>query len=126
MLKSLNPALALAALVGMTLPAVAAPVTLSPQQIGATFATGAPFKSASPAGTIFTLVLKAGGIASRTPKGSALGTDGTWRLNATGYCSKWGNNSENCFTVQNNGGKYSVMDAKGGLAAIWTPPTPPK
>ena len=113
--------LAIAVSCCLPLAAVAAATVLSPQQIKATFGTGAPFRSTSPAGVVNTLVLKADGTASRAPKGSTAATTGTWRLSDTGYCSKWGKNAENCYTIQVNANKYAVLDAKGKLAANWTP-----
>ena len=105
----------------LPLAAVAAVATLTPAQIKATFGTGAPFRSTTPAGVAFTLVLKPDGTASRAPKGSTAATMGTWRVDNTGYCSKWGKNAENCYTIQVNANKYAVLDAKGKLAANWTP-----
>jgi len=103
--------------------ALAAPSAVSPQEIKATFATGKPFTSKSPSGTVFVLILKSDGTALRTPKGVTAGTSGTWHLSATGYCSKWGANSENCFTLQKNGAEYLVLDAKGKIAAHWSAPS---
>ena len=108
---------------GVVRPGLAAPTTVSPQEIKATFATGKPFTSKSPSGTVFVLILKSDGTALRTPKGVTAGTSGTWHLSATGYCSKWGANSENCFTLQKNGPEYLVLDAKGKIAAHWSAPS---
>jgi hypothetical protein len=103
----------------IALPALAA-TTLSPDEIKATFATGKPFASASPAGAQFTIVLNQDGSASRTPKGSKNPTLGKWRASDVGYCSTWGSGAENCYTIEQNGSTYSVRDSKGKLAARWT------
>jgi hypothetical protein len=98
-----------------------AATTLSPTEIKATFATGEPFGSASPAGAQFIIILNPDGTASRTPKGSKNATLGKWRVSDAGYCSSWGGSSaENCYTVEQNGSTYSVRDSKGKLAARWT------
>ena len=107
---------------GVVRPGLAAPTTVSPQEIKATFATGKPFRSRSPSGTIFIFVFKSDGTALRTPKGLTSGTSGTWRLSSSGYCSKWNNNAENCYTLQKNGTEYLVLDATGKVSAHWTAP----
>ncbi|CAN5171841.1 hypothetical protein BH10PSE9_BH10PSE9_11430 [soil metagenome] len=105
--------------------AVAAPTILSPQTIKTVFGSGAPFQSLTPSGTGFTFVLKPDGTASRTPKGSTAAVTGKWHVDAKGYCSKWGNNNENCFTVKQDGTKYTVLDSSGKAVAIWVPAAAP-
>jgi hypothetical protein len=93
---------------------------LSPHEITATFGTGKPFASSSPAGARFTLVLFPDGKASRTPKGSKTATVGKWRVSDTGYCSTWGNSAENCYTIQKGDQTYTVRDSTGKTVARWT------
>jgi hypothetical protein len=105
--------------------ALAAPTTLSPQTIKTVFGTGAPFQSLTPSGTAFTFVLKPDGTASRTPKGSTAAVTGKWHADTKGYCSKWGNNNENCYTVKQDGTKYTVLDSSGKAVATWIPAAAP-
>ena len=101
--------------------AVAAPTTLSPQAIKTMFGTGTPFQSLTPSGDGFTFVLKPDGAASRTPKGSTAAVTGKWHVDTKGYCSKWGNNNENCYMVKQDGTKYTVVDSTGKAVATWIP-----
>ncbi len=101
--------------------AVAATSLLSPAEIKATFATGTAFTATSVAGTANSFVLKPDGTASRTTKGSTAPVTGTWRVSAKGYCSKWANGRENCYTIAKGAdGKYSVLDAHNKVVATWT------
>ena len=50
---------------------------------------------------------------------------GKWHVDAKGYCSKWGNNNENCFTVKQDGTKYTVLDSSGKAVATWVPAAAP-
>ena len=93
---------------------------LPPQQIKATFGTGDVFTATSPGGTVYHIVLKPDGSASRTPKNSSAAVVGTWRLSDNGYCSTWGKNPESCYTIQQSGTKYTVLDKKGSVAAHWS------
>lgn len=98
----------------------AAAKTMSPDEIKSNFATGAGFSSTSPSGARFVLVLKADGTATRTPKRGKAATPGTWRPSKDGYCSKWSSGTENCYTIQQDGTKYTVLDSHGKVAAVWT------
>jgi hypothetical protein len=102
------------------LASAAATNNLSPQEIKATFGTGDAFTATSPAGTAYQMVLKPDGTASRTPKKGSPAVVGTWRLSDNGYCSIWGKNPENCYTIQKSGTKYTVLDKKGQVAAHWS------
>jgi len=103
-----------------TLQAAAATTALSPDAIKTTFGNGVPFSSTSPSGARYTLVLKPDGTATRAPKQSKAPTAGTWHLSKDGYCSTWSGGKENCFTIEQNGTKYSVLDIHGQLAAVWS------
>jgi hypothetical protein len=99
--------------------AAAASNNLSPQDIKNTFGTGTSFTATSSAGTTYLMVLKPDGTASRTPKKGTAPVVGSWRLSDDGYCSTWGKNPENCYTIQQSGTTYTVLDKKGGVAAHW-------
>ena len=112
--------LAVLALMCCTDLASAAAGNLSPQDIKATFGTGDAFTATSPAGTVYQMVLKPDGTASRTSKKGATAVVGTWHLSDNGYCSTWSKNPENCYTIQKSGTKYTVLDKKGLVAAHWS------
>ena len=108
----------LAATTFLSLPALAA--ALTPEEIRATFATGAPFYATTPAGASYAIVLNSDGTASRTPKGSKVTTiAGTWHLSNDGYCSKWGKSPESCYTIEKGIGQYNILDSSGRTIAYW-------
>jgi hypothetical protein len=45
---------------------------------------------------------------------------GTWRVSETGFCSKWGTKPEHCYTVQQNGKSFDVLNGSGTVIAHWT------
>ena len=98
----------------------AAAGVLSPDDITATFGTGKPFASSSPAGARFFLILYPDGKASRTPKGSKIATVGKWRVSDAGYCSTWGSGNENCYTIEKGDKTYTIRDSTGKTVARWT------
>ena len=114
-------AMAFVLLVAGALPVIAAAVTLTPDEIKATFGTGKPFTATDTSGKAYVLTLKPDGSALETPKGKKTATTGTWRVSDKGYCSKWGTAKEHCHTVQKNGNRYDVLDAGGLPIASWTP-----
>lgn len=93
---------------------------LSADAITATFGTGVPFSSTSPAGAQFTLILYPDGKASRIPKGSKIATVGKWRVSDAAYCSTWSKGTENCYTIQKGDKNYTVRDSTGKTVARWT------
>jgi hypothetical protein len=119
--------LIIAAAVGcVPLAAIAAPTTLAPATIKSVFGTGLPFAATTTTGTGYTMMLKVDGSAARTPKGGTKPITGAWHVNTTGYCSKWGKNTESCYLIKQDGTKYSVVDSAGKVAAVWVPPAPAK
>src|SRR4051794_31223801 len=97
--------------IAATTAALAAGTKVSPPDIKATFGTGMPFNASSATGSArFAFVLKPDGTATRTSKGTHETTvSGTWRVNDTGYCTKWGSKAtEQCYTVEKSGKQYSV------------------
>ena len=103
-------------------PLVALAATLmTPAEIKSTFGTGKAFLATSPGGQAYTFVFKPDGSATQAPKGSTTTiTTGVWRVNASGYCSKWGNNAEHCYTIEKNGDKFDVRDGAGKSISRWT------
>lgn len=101
--------------------ASAAASALTPDEIKSTFGTGKPFTAVSTSGQAYTFTLKPDGTAIQVPKGKKSGSNGTWRVSDTGYCSKWGSGAEHCYTIEKNGTKYTVLDAGRHVISNWTP-----
>jgi hypothetical protein len=115
-----------AALLAVTAaPVFAAATVLTPTEIKATFGTGKPFTAASTTGSkTYSFTLNPDGTAMRTAKGSTAVTGGTWRVNEKGYCSKWGNGTESCYTIEKDGKSFTVRDTGGKSVSRWTLPRP--
>ena len=120
---SMNRAM-IVGLTGCALPfgtAVAAPATLMPAEIQATFFNGKSFTAASPSGVKFKMTFTADGKTKRVPAGKGgARSEGEWKLDDKGYCTTWKGSAESCFTVIPNGtNKWSVM--KGAVVmATWS------
>jgi hypothetical protein len=100
-------------------PALAAN-TLSPAEIKATFGTGMPFTATNTSGKAYSMTLSPDGSAKEVAKGAAAATTGVWRVNASGYCSKWGSAAEHCYTVERNGDKFDVRDSTAKVISRWS------
>ena len=112
--------IACVAVLAIAVPAYAAS-NLTPDEIKAEFATGKPIHGATvPGGRRYSLTLSADGKAEMTFLNDKSTTSGTWRVSKTGYCSKWGSKPEHCYTVQQNGKSYDVLNDKGTVIAHWT------
>ena len=76
---------------------------MAASDIKATFFNGQPFTAASPTRTKFTMTFTPDGKMTRTALAPPGKTNvGTWRLNATGFCTSWEHAKPNCFTVVPN------------------------
>jgi hypothetical protein len=103
---------------------------MAPNELKATFFNGQPFTAVSPSGTKFKMTFTPDGKMTREPleqagKGSAgKGSAGTWKLNATGFCTTWDHAKPNCFTVIPSGeNKWSVQKIATTIAttvAVWS------
>ena len=98
---------------------------MAPNEIKATFFNGQPFTALSPSGAKFKMTFTPDGKMNREAleqvgKGSA----GTWKLNATGFCTTWEHAKPNCFTVIPSGeNKWSVQKIATTIAttvAVWS------
>jgi hypothetical protein len=99
--------------------AAAAPMT--PAEIQATFFNGTEFIAASPSGVKYKMTFTADGKALRVPaSGSGVKSEGTWKLNDSGYCRVWKGGKSECFTVvAGDKNRWSVM--KGAtVSATWS------
>ena len=94
---------------------------LTPNDIQATFFTGAPFTASTPSNIKFKMMFLPDGKVTREPLGKAgVKGDGTWKLSKDGFCTAWKGSKQGCFTVTtNNDNKWSVMRGSQ-LVAVWT------
>ncbi|MFZ2076226.1 MAG: hypothetical protein WAV38_06145 [Xanthobacteraceae bacterium] len=98
---------------------------MAPNEIKATFFNGQPFTAVSPSGTKFKMTFTPDGKMTREPLEQAgNGSAGTWKLNATGFCTTWNHAKPNCFTVTSSGeNKWSVQKIATTIAttvAVWS------
>jgi len=109
-----------ATVLAMSLPALAAK-PLSPDDIKTELGTGTPIAGvAVPGGRKYSLTLKADGSAEMTLTNDKSTKTGTWHVSKDGYCSKWGDKPERCYTVKVDGKRFDVLDAAGKTIAHWT------
>jgi hypothetical protein len=96
-----------------------------PNDIKTTFFNGQPFTAATPSGTKFTMTFTPDGKMTRQPLAQPDKKDvGTWKLNATGFCSSWERKKQNCFTViPISDNKWSIQQIATTIAvtiAVWS------
>ena len=84
---------------------------LTPNDIQATFFTGAPFTASTPSNIKFKMVFLPDGKVTREPLGKAgVKGDGTWKLSKDGFCTSWKGSKPTCFTLVNvEENKWSVV-----------------
>jgi hypothetical protein len=102
--------------------ALAGPVgRLLPKDVEATFFNGQAFTASTPSNVKFKMVFNADGKMTREPLGkSGAKSEGTWKLNADGFCTTWKGSKENCFRVQASGNnKWSII-AGTTAVAYWS------
>ncbi|MBO0751413.1 MAG: hypothetical protein J2P53_04845 [Bradyrhizobiaceae bacterium] len=99
---------------------IAAP-KLTPAEIQATFFNGTEFVAATPSGVRFKMTFTADGKVVRVPTGNGgVRSQGSWRLNDSGYCTTWKGGKPSCFTVvAADGNKWSVMRGPA-VIATWS------
>lgn len=94
---------------------------LSPKIIQTTLFNGEPLTAATTSGIKFQMVFTPDGKVVREPR-DGVGTkgEGTWSLSKEGFCTAWGGNIENCYTLVNvEKNKWSVV--KGATTvAVWS------
>ena len=102
---------------------------MAPNDIKAAFFNGQPFTAATPSGTKFTMTFTPDGKMTRQPLAQPDKKDvGTWKLNATGFCSSWERKKQNCFTViPSSDNKWSIQQIATTIAvtvAVWSKQRP--
>ena len=79
-----------------------------------------PFTATNTSGKAYSFTFNADGTATQVAKGATAVTKGTWRVNANGYCSKWGTSAEHCYTVEHDGDKFDVRDKTAKVVSRWS------
>ncbi len=92
-----------------------------PSDIQTTFFNGQPFTASTPSGTKFKMIFMPDSSMTREPLGKAgAKSSGTWKLDASGFCTTWKQREANCYTVIPSGkNKWSVKSGSTTVAA-WT------
>ena len=94
---------------------------LTPAEIQAIFFNGAEFIAATPSGVKFKMTFTADGKVMRVPTGNGgAGSEGSWKLNDSGYCTTWKGGKPNCFAVvEADKNKWSIMKGPA-VIATWS------
>lgn len=116
-----------AAVVGLGLaamlaaPAAATADALPPKDIQATFFDGRRFTATTPSGVSFEMVFDADGTMRRKPvaRDGSKG-EGTWTLDADGFCTTWKGHKANCFRVLPAGPNAWAVMKGPTLKATWS------
>ena len=98
---------------------------MAPSDIQTTFFNGQSFTAYSPGGTKFKMTFMPDGKMTREPLAqSGYKNNGTWKLDAKGFCTIWQNAKRTCFTVIPDGeNKWSVQKRATTIAAtiaVWS------
>ena len=98
---------------------------MAPSDIKATFFNGQSFTTSTPGGTKFTMTFTPDGKMTRESLAeSGSKNTGTWKLNATGFCTTWQHAKPSCFTVIPKGeNQWSVQKIATTIAvtvAVWS------
>ena len=98
---------------------------MAPNDIKATFFNAQSFTASTPGGTKFKMTFTPDGKMTREPLAeSGSKNTGTWKLNATGFCTTWQHAKSNCFTVIPKGeNQWSVQKIATTIAvtvAVWS------
>jgi len=98
---------------------------MAPSDIQATFFNGQPFTASTPSGTQFKMIFTPNGKMSREPLAqSGYKNNGTWKLDAKGFCTSWNQAKATCYTIIPSGeNKWSVQKRATTIAttiAVWS------
>jgi hypothetical protein len=98
---------------------------MAPGDIKSTFFNGQSFTASTPGGTKFKMTFTPDGKMTREPLAqSGSKNTGTWKLNATGFCTTWQHAKPSCFTVIPKGeNQWSVQKIATTIAttvAVWS------
>jgi hypothetical protein len=98
---------------------------MAPSDIQATFFNGQPFTASTPGGTQFKMIFTPDGKMSREPLAqSGYKDNGTWKLDAKGFCTSWNKAKATCYIIIPSGeNKWSVQTRAttiAGTIALWS------
>ena len=99
---------------------------MAPSDIQATFFNGQAFTASTPSGdTQFKMTFTPGGKMTREPLAqSGYKNNGTWKLDAKGFCTSWNQAKATCYTIIRSGeNKWSVQKRATTIAttiAVWS------
>src|SRR5437762_11496843 len=83
-----------------------------PKDIESTFFNGQAFTASTPSNIKFKMVFSADGKMTREPiSKTGAKSEGTWKLNADGFCTTWKGSRENCYRVQASGNNNGAIIA---------------
>ena len=95
---------------------------MAPSDIKATFFNGQPFTASTPSGgTQFKMTFTPDGKMIREPLAqSGYKNNGTWKLDAKGFCTTWQYAKRTCFTVIPSSEKKWSVQKGAKVVATWT------
>jgi hypothetical protein len=98
--------------------AFAAPML--PSDIQTTFFNGQPFTASTQSGTKFKMNFTPDGMMTREPQGTSGGkSSGTWKLDASGFCTTWKQREINCYIVIPSGKNKWLVKNGSNTIATW-------
>ena len=94
---------------------------MAPSDVQATFFNGQPFTASTTSGTQFKMIFTPDGQMTRQPRGkTGKKSSGTWKLDASGFCTTWKRAETNCYTIVPDGkNKWSVQRGSTTIA-VWS------
>jgi hypothetical protein len=98
---------------------------MAPSDIQTTFFNGQPFTASSPSGVQFKMTFTPDRKMTREPLGqSGYKNNGTWKLDAKGFCTSWNRAKATCYTIiPSSENKWSVQKRATTIAttiAVWS------
>ncbi len=94
---------------------------LAPSDIRAIFFNGQPFIASTPDGPKFKMTFTQDGKMIREPLAhTGYKNNGTWKLDAKGFCTTWQQAKPTCFVVIPNGDNKWSVQKSANVVATWT------
>ena len=93
---------------------------MAPSDIQATFFNGQPFTASTVDGTQFKMTFTADGKMIREPLAhTGYKNNGTWKLDAKGFCTTWKQANPTCYTIIPNGENKWLVQKDATVVATW-------
>ena len=93
---------------------------MAPGDIQATFFNGQPFTASTVDGTQFKMTFTADGKMIREPLAhTGYRNNGTWKLDAKGFCTTWKQANPTCYTIIPNGENKWLVQKDATVVATW-------